>query len=69
MKVVKCYYCGDYFDEEERGDWDICEKCEAEEEASYGWLEAEHEEYLLRNIDDYDLQNISIKLAYEEEEE
>lgn len=63
MKVVKCYYCGDYIPEEEITDWEICAKCEAREQDEHSWIDDEREDWVLRTLDEDDLVDVSIKFA------
>lgn len=70
MKLIKCYFCGTYFEEDEAMGWSICYSCALQEEREYEWYEDEREEYVLYDLDMEELNDkgISVKLAQYEEE-
>lgn len=65
VRVIKCYYCGGYFDEEEAIGWDVCESCALVEEREYAWMNDEQEEWLLRSYAPSDY--VTIKLAEDDD--
>lgn len=68
VRVIKCYYCGEYFDEEEAIGWDICASCALSEEKEYEWLEDEREEWLRQGYEPSEDVHVEY-VNYEEEEE
>lgn len=69
IHLVKCYYCGSYYDEEEAIGWDICASCAIQEEKEYAWMDEEREDLVLDDLENYDLPHISVQRALEGEEE